>query len=75
MEVPDDTIVMDLDDGKISWLRLYSHSLFTPEVPCDLKLVAYHISYTKKLVAFFFIQRNSLKQSGMYTSQTNQAGV
>ena len=27
------------------------------------------------MAAFFFIQRNSLKQSGVYTSQTNQTGV
>ena len=68
VEVPDDTLVMDLNNGQISLLRLYSPQLFPPDQPCDLKLSAYHISYSKELVAFFFIQRNKDKQSGMYNT-------
>lgn len=77
VEVPDNILLMDLGDqeGQLSMLRLYDDRLSSPETPCDLKLTAYHISQTHQLAAFFFIQRNCLKQSGMYTSLTNQTGV
>ena len=49
IEVPDDILLMDLGDknGLISMLRLYSDQLFTGEAPCDLKLTAYHMSYSQ----------------------------
>lgn len=63
IEVPDDILLMDLGDknGLVSMLRLYHEKLFEFDTPCDLKLTAYHMSYSKNVAAFFFIQRNSLK--------------
>lgn len=83
LEVPDDTLVIDLGDrnGQLSMVKLYTNdrSLCLDQFARhkqinDLKLVSYHISYHAGVVAFFFIQRNMQKQSGLY-AQVNQSGV
>ena len=74
VEVPENILLMDLGDkdGKISMIQLYNEKkLFQFDTKCDLKLSAYHISYDHGLVVFFFIQRNMLKQSGLYASSCN----
>ena len=74
-------LILDLGEGDLSLVKLYCNekmmigeSKKNKKQVNDLKLVSYHISYSTQMVAFFFIQRNMGRVSGLYAG-VNQSGV